>query len=114
VSRTIAATVDLGVVVLILMAFIGNKRRQKKMQKALQAQIDRFEAEQAELTGAKVPVAIGAGAGAAGELTAGPAVELDPEVLAREERSREITALAAQQPDEVVTLLRGWLADRRG
>jgi len=103
-----------GVVVLILMAFIGNKRRQKKMQKALQAQIDRFEAEQAELTGAKVPVAIGAGAGAAGELTAGPAVELDPEVLAREERSREITALAAQQPDEVVTLLRGWLADRRG
>jgi flagellar M-ring protein FliF len=104
-----------GVVVLILMAFIGNKRRQKKMQKALQAQIDRFEAEQAELAGAnaKVPVAIGAG-GAAGELTAGPPVELDPEILAREERSREITALAAQQPDDVVTLLRGWLADRRG
>jgi len=104
----------LGVVVLILMAFIGNKRRQKKMQKALQAQIDRFEAEQAELTAVRTPVAIGAGVGAAGELTAGPPVELDPEFLAREERSREITALAAQQPDDVVTLLRGWLADRRG
>ena len=103
-----------GVFGLILMAFIGNKRRQKKMQKALQAQIDRFEAEQAELVGARTPVAIGAGAGAAGELTAGPPAELDPEVIAREERSREITALAAQQPDEVVTLLRSWLADRRG
>ena len=66
---------------LILMAFIGNRRRQKKLQKALQAQIDRFEAEQAELAAAnaRVPVAIGAG-GAAGELTAGPPVELDPEV----------------------------------
>jgi len=104
----------LGVVVLILMAFIGNKRRQKKMQKALQAQIDRFEAEQAELTAVRTPVAIGAGVGAAGELTAGPPVELDPEFLAREERSREITALAAQQPHQVVTQLRGWLADRRG
>jgi flagellar M-ring protein FliF len=103
-----------GVVVLILMAFIGNKRRQKKMQKALQAQIDRFEAEQAELVGARVPVAIGAGNAVAGELTAGPPVELDPEALAREERSREITSLAIQQPDDVVNLLRGWLADRRG
>jgi flagellar M-ring protein FliF len=103
-----------GVVVLILMAFIGNRRRQKKMQKALQAQIDRFEAEQAELATARVPVAIGAGSGAAGELTAGPPAELDPEALAREERAREITALATQQPEDVVTLLRGWLADRRG
>jgi flagellar M-ring protein FliF len=102
-----------GVFVLILMAFVGNKRRQKKLQKALQAQIDRFEAEQAELVAARVPATIGAG-GAAGELTAGPAVELDPEVLAREERSREITALASQQPEDVVVLLRGWLADRRG
>jgi flagellar M-ring protein FliF len=108
-------TLIFGVVVLILMAFIGNRRRQKKLQKALQAQIDRFEAEQAELAaaGAKVPAAIAAG-GAAGELTAAPPVQLDPEVLAREERSREITTLAAQQPDDVVTLLRGWLADRRG
>jgi flagellar M-ring protein FliF len=102
-----------GVVVLILMAFIGNRRRQKKMQKALQAQIDRFEAEQAELDAVRTPVAIAAG-GAAGELTAGPPAELDPEVLAREERSREISVLATQQPEEVVTLLRGWLADRRG
>jgi flagellar M-ring protein FliF len=96
------------------MAFVGNRRRQKKMQKALQAQIERFEAEQAELVGARTPVAIGAGSGAAGELTAGPSAELDPELLAREERSREITAMAAQQPDEVATLLRSWLADRRG
>lgn len=103
-----------GVVVLILMAFVGNKRRQKKLQKALQAQIDRFEAEQAELVGARATAAIGAGNAAAGELTAGPPVQLDPEVLAREERSREITSLAAQQPEDVVTLLRGWLADRRG
>jgi flagellar M-ring protein FliF len=103
-----------GVFVLILMAFVGNKRRQKKMQKALQAQIDRFEAEQAELAGAKVPAAIGAGNAVAGELTAGPPVEIDPAVLAREERSREITSLATQQPEDVVTLLRGWLADRRG
>jgi flagellar biosynthesis/type III secretory pathway M-ring protein FliF/YscJ len=41
-------------------------------------------------------------------------VETDPAVLAREERSRDITSLASQQPDDVVVLLRSWLADRRG
>jgi flagellar M-ring protein FliF len=97
-----------GVVLLILMAVIGSKRRNKKLQKMLKAQLDRFEEEQAALE-ARTPVAIGAG-GAAGELTAGP-TETD---LARLERSRDITSMVERQPDEVATLLRGWLADRRG
>jgi flagellar biosynthesis/type III secretory pathway M-ring protein FliF/YscJ len=104
-----------GVVVLILMAFIGNKRRTKKMQKSLRAEIERFESEQAELDAARnLAVLAAAGGGAAGELTAGPPAELDPDALAREERSRDITSLASQQPDDVVVLLRSWLADRRG
>jgi flagellar M-ring protein FliF len=99
----------LGVVLLILMAFIGNKRRNKKLQKMLKAQLERFEEEQAALEATRVPVAIGAG-GAAGELTAGPS-EVE---LAREVRAREISTMVERQPDEVATLLRGWLADRRG
>jgi flagellar M-ring protein FliF len=101
-----------GVVLLLLMAFIGNKRRNKKLQKMLKAQLERFEEEQAALA-ARTPVAVGAGAGAAGELTAGPA-ELDLEAVARNERARDITAMVERQPDEVATLMRSWLADRRG
>lgn len=99
-----------GVVLLLLMGFIGNKRRNKKLQKMLKAQLDRFEAEQAELS-ARSPNALGAG-GAAGELTAGPTP--DAIALARAERAREITSLVERQPDEVATLMRSWLADRRG
>jgi len=113
VSMVKTGALIFGVVVLLLMASIGSRRRSKKLKKALQAEIDRFEAEQAELDAARAMAAIAAG-GAAGELTAGPPVEIDPEILAREERSREITTLASQQPEDVVTLLRGWLADRRG
>jgi flagellar M-ring protein FliF len=101
----------LGVVLLILIALLGNRRRNKKLKKMLQAEIERFEAEQAELESRQM-AAIGAGTGAAGALTAGPA-EPDPNALARAERSREITALVERQPDEVATLLRSWLADRR-
>ncbi|GIJ69868.1 flagellar basal-body MS-ring/collar protein FliF [Virgisporangium ochraceum] len=102
----------LGVVLLILIALIGNRRRNKKLKKMLQAEIERFEAEQAELESRQM-AALAAGTGAAGALTAGPA-EPDAEQLARAERSREITALVERQPDEVATLLRSWLADRRG
>jgi flagellar M-ring protein FliF len=101
-----------GVVLLILIALIGNRRRNKKLKKMLQAEIERFEAEQAELESRQL-AALAAGTGAAGALTAGPA-EPDAEQLARAERSREITALVERQPDEVATLLRSWLADRRG
>lgn len=100
-----------GVVLLILIALLGNRRRNKKLKKMLQAEIERFEAEQAELE-ARQLAAIGAGTGAAGALTAAP--EPDAEQLARAERSREITSLVERQPDEVATLLRSWLADRRG
>jgi flagellar M-ring protein FliF len=99
-----------GVVLLILIALLGNRRRNKKLKKMLQAEIERFEAEQASLDSRQM-AALSAGTGAAGALTAGPAA--DAEALARAERAREITALVERQPDEVATLLRTWLADRR-
>ena len=100
-----------GVVLLILIALLGNRRRNKKLKKMLQAEIERFEAEQAELDSRQM-AALSAGTGAAGALTAGAAV--DAESIARAERARDITALVERQPDEVATLLRTWLADRRG
>ena len=100
-----------GVVLLILIALLGNRRRNKKLKKMLQAEIERFEAEQAELEGRQM-AALSAGTGAAGALTAGAAA--DAESLARAERARDINALVERQPDEVAVLLRTWLADRRG
>ncbi|GAA0917284.1 flagellar basal-body MS-ring/collar protein FliF [Virgisporangium aurantiacum] len=100
-----------GVVLLILIALLGNRRRNKKLKKMLQAEIERFEAEQAELESRQM-AALSAGTGAAGALTAGSGS--DAEALARAERARDITALVERQPDEVATLLRTWLADRRG
>lgn len=48
------------------------------------------------------------------ELDASPSLELDsPEAQERAKVDREITELIEKQPDEVASLLRGWLADRR-
>jgi flagellar M-ring protein FliF len=101
-----------GVLLLLLFAWVSNRRRNKRLQKALAAEIARFEAEQAALVGSGAQ-ALGAAGGAAGALEAGPAGPSDEE-RARAERQRDITSMVEQQPEEVAALLRGWLADRRG
>jgi flagellar M-ring protein FliF len=101
-----------GVLLLLLFAWISNRRRTKRLEKALQAEIARFEAEQAALGSGRGAQALGAGGGTAGELEAGPAGPSDEE-RARTDRQRDISSMVEQQPEEVAALLRGWLADRR-
>ncbi|GIJ50830.1 flagellar M-ring protein [Virgisporangium aliadipatigenens] len=101
-----------GVLLLLLFAWISSRRRTKRLEKALQAEIARFEAEQAALSAGGGAQALGGGSGAAGELEAGPGGPSDDERL-RAERQRDISSMVEQQPEEVAALLRGWLADRR-
>jgi flagellar M-ring protein FliF len=93
-----------GVLLLVMMALLGSRRRNKKLQKMLKAEMARFDEEQA---------ALGEGRGAALEsglaAAALEAAENDP----RSEQAKEIASIVEQQPDEVALLLRGWLADRR-
>jgi flagellar M-ring protein FliF len=103
-----------GVVLLILMAVIGSRRRNKKLRAMLQAQVDRFAEEQAELAGVGAS-AIESGGGSGAPALEGRTPAPKPEsVLLREEQQRDIAHLVEQQPEEVAALLRGWLADRRG
>jgi flagellar M-ring protein FliF len=110
-----------GVVLLVMMAFISGRRRNKKLQKMLKAEVARFSGEQAELAATRTPALAGAGTGgaiggnaAAGELEAAPTATIDEEAKARADRQKEVAAMVEQQPEEVATLLRSWLADRRG
>ena len=102
------------VILLFVLAAITGRRRNKKLKKLLQAEVARFEEEQAALAASGDKPALPAGANRP-ELERGPGGRAAPDAaeLAHEERQREIASLVEQQPDEVATLLRGWLADRR-
>jgi flagellar M-ring protein FliF len=97
-----------GVILLLLIVMISTRRRNKKLKRMLEAELDRFDDQQALAAGNQPALS----AAALPELEAAPV--LDRETMLREERQRDIVALVEQQPDEVANLLRGWLADRRG
>jgi len=103
-----------GVVVLLIMAVLGSRRRNKKLKAMMEAELARFSEEQAALVGSGAPALEGGAAGAMPALEARTPAPKPDSVLLREERQRDIAALVEQQPEEVAALLRGWLADRRG
>jgi flagellar M-ring protein FliF len=106
----------LGVLVLIALALLGGRRRNKRLSNLLQAELEKFDEEQqASLSAANntATAAIEAGNPAVAALPASPE-EPDEESVLREQRQREIAAIVQKQPEEVAALLRGWLADRRG
>jgi flagellar M-ring protein FliF len=74
------------------------------------------EALHAALTalGAGGPAAVGAGHGAAGGDAVAPGDRYDrPALSAAPDVNDELAELIDRQPDEVASILRGWLADRR-
>ncbi len=102
------------IVVLLLAAMIGGRRRNKRLQKLLRAEVAQLNAETADaIEPGGAPRAITADGGDATLAIEAPAL-IDPQLELRAERQREISELVEQQPDEVAQLLRGWLADRRG
>jgi flagellar M-ring protein FliF len=83
--------------------------RKSKRSKLTPEELAELAEMQAALEAAEAK-AIGANDGALA-LEASPVVDHDAEE--REARQKEISEMVANQPDEVASLLRGWLADRR-
>jgi flagellar M-ring protein FliF len=92
---------------------IGSRRRSKKLDKLLKAEVAEANADRAalEASGAR---AIEADGGADARLAIAPGGSDDGLAAEREARQRELSSLVEQQPEEVAQVLRGWLADRRG
>ncbi len=101
------------VVLLILVAMIRNRRKNKKLQKLLKAEIAQANQDQTAIDGAQRRAIEPESGENVLALESGPS-EDDALAIEREARQREIAELVEKQPDEVALLLRGWLADRRG
>lgn len=102
--------IKIGVTAVIILAvlailFITTKRRAKLYQST--------PVSMAELDAA-MPALGGSADDLLDSLEAPMIIDTSPEALERAKVDREITDLIEKQPDEVATLLRGWLADRRG
>jgi flagellar M-ring protein FliF len=100
---------------ILLLAFVAwwrSRRRNKKLDNLIRAEVAQSNAERAAIEAANAR-AIEADGGADARLAIAPAGD-DDSAAEREARQREITSLVEQQPDEVAQVLRGWLADRRG
>jgi flagellar M-ring protein FliF len=95
----------MALVVLILILLAWRASRKSKRSKLSTAELKHLEEMQAALEMQRLA-----------ELNAAAIPAVDPnqaELEAREVRQREITQMVEDQPDEVATLLRGWLGDRR-
>lgn len=105
------------VVILVIAAMISSRRRNKRLQKLLRAEVAQLNG------GAGAATALEGGnsaeqraieGGGDGEMAAIEAPSLvDPQLVQRQERQKEIADLVEKQPEEVAALLRTWLADRR-
>ncbi len=104
----------LAILVLMIVAAMTGRKRRKQSRQELTAEANAaLEEMQAAIEQARAKMALdgGGGGGAAGALEGGPA---SPGVAAeREGRQRDLATMVEKQPDEVAQLLRGWLADRR-
>jgi flagellar M-ring protein FliF len=100
-------------VLMIVAALAGRKRRKQNRQELTDEANAALEEMQAAIEQARANMALEGrgGGGAAGALEGGPAAP--GEVLERERRQRDLATMVEKQPDEVAQLLRGWLADRR-
>jgi len=100
-------------VLMIVAALAGRKRRKQNRQELTDEANAALEEMQAAIEQARANMALEGrgGGGAAGALESGPAAP--GEVLERERRQRDLATMVEKQPDEVAQLLRGWLADRR-
>ena len=103
-----------GILLLIFGAMLSTRRRNKRLQTLLRAEVAQLNADSA--AGIESGTGIRAiGSGGDDDTLAIEAPSLvDPQLELRQERQREIAELVEQQPEEVAQLLRGWLADRRG
>jgi flagellar M-ring protein FliF len=101
-----------GVLALLIIAVLANRRRRKQTALiAAVADVRLAEVQAAiEATGTKALEGTG-GLGSLGAIEAGPAQ--GAEAVERDARQREIAYLVERQPDDVAQVLRGWLADRR-
>jgi flagellar M-ring protein FliF len=103
-----------GIVLLLLGAMISGRRRNKRLQKLIRAEVAQLDDEPLALEG-RSQTALDTGPDTLTmPLALEPGIAPDPEALEREARQREIATLVEKQPDEVAALLRTWLADRRG
>jgi flagellar M-ring protein FliF len=100
------------IALLLLIAMFGTRRRNKKLDKLLKAEVAQANADRAALDAANTR-AIEADGGVDARLAIAPADSDDGAAAEREARHRELTSLVEQQPEEVAQVLRGWLADRR-
>ena len=100
-------------VLMIVAAVAGRKRRKQNRQELTEEANAALEEMQAAIEQARANMALEGrgGGGAAGALEGGPAAP--GEMLEREKRQRDLATMVEKQPDEVAQLLRGWLADRR-
>jgi flagellar M-ring protein FliF len=105
-QSSLLKTAALALVVLILLLLAWRASRRAKKRKALSpAELAHLEAMQAALEQQKLA-----------ELNTAiphPAIEASREDQAREERQREIEQMVEDQPEEMATLLRGWLGAGR-
>jgi len=104
----------LAILVLMIVAALTGRKRRKQSRQELTAEANAaLEEMQAAIEQARAKMAIegGGGGGAAGALEGGPASP--GEAAEREGRQRDLATMVEKQPDEVAQLLRGWLADRR-
>jgi flagellar M-ring protein FliF len=100
------------IVLLLLIAMIRHRRRNKKLHRLLMAEVAQGNQDQAAIDSASAR-AIEANEGMNRALETRPS-EGDDLAAEREARQREIAELVEKQPEEVALMLRGWLADRRG
>lgn len=107
-TLSLAKTGGLALVVLVLLFLAWRASRKAKRSKLSQVELAQLEEMQTALEMQRL-----------GELNAGiptqalEAAMPDLEAEAREGRQLEIAQMVNDQPDEVATLLRGWLAERR-
>ncbi|MEV1288091.1 flagellar basal-body MS-ring/collar protein FliF [Micromonospora sp. NPDC049679] len=103
------------VLVLLFMAWRAN-RRAKKRSALSPEELAQLEEMQAALDQSRLQAIASAQAEAAAALGPGPSADQDrltQEDEQREMRRRELTEMVADQPEDVASLLRGWLAERR-
>jgi flagellar M-ring protein FliF len=100
------------IALLLLIAMFSTRRRNKKLDKLLKAEVAQANVDRAALDAANTR-AIEADGGVDARLAIAPADSDDGAAAEREARHRELTSLVEQQPEEVAQVLRGWLADRR-
>jgi flagellar M-ring protein FliF len=106
-QTSLIKTAAMAAVVLVLMFLAWRASRRAKKRKALTpAELGHLEEMQAALEQQRLAELNSAIPSAAIE---GPG----PDALARDERQREIEQMVEEQPEEMASLLRGWLAGSR-